>query len=207
MRKLIGLAVIVGLFVAGDAALRSYAESTVARRLERDLDPGGSVEVSLGGFPFVAGLLTESIPSASVVAHDVERKGLRVDRLTVDAEGLEISLTEADRRTGAAEIDEGRGEAFIRLRVLARFLERNGNITSVRIGKRGVTVRIPSSGRAVTAPLRLEDGRIIIRAPTIEDIVVPLPGVFSGVRYSTIEVTGDLAQLSFRLKNVALRSL
>jgi hypothetical protein len=207
MRWLIGLAVTAALLVAGDTAVRAYAESTIAGRLERDLGADGAVAVSLGGFPFVAGLLTEDIPNATVVAEDIESDGLQIDRLTVEAEGVHISLIGADARTGAAEVDSGDGVAIVRLRVLAEFLRTAGDIASLRIDDRGVTVWIPSLDRAITAPLRLERGRIVIRTPAFDDIVVPLPRAFGDIRYGSIEVAGDRARLTFRLNTVALRSL
>jgi hypothetical protein len=207
MRWLIGLSLTALLLIAGDTAVRIYAQNTVASRLERDLSGEGSFEVTLGGFPFVAGLLAGRIPEAELVAEDVERGGLRIDRLTIDIEGLHVSLVAADAGTGNAEVEWGQGTAVLRVGVLARFIESRGDVASVRIDEDGIRVRIPQMGRAITAPLRLERGRLVIGTPAIEDVIVPLPGALSDIRYETISVSGDRARLTFRLNNVELRSL
>ena len=206
MRWLIGLGIVAALLVGGDSWVRSYAESTVAGRIERDLAGPGDVEVELGGFPFVVGLLTGDVPNATVTAQDVRRGGLRLDRLTIEARGLEVSIAAVDRRTGVATVEEGSGTAVVSLDVLARFIARRGDLERVRIEQEVISARVPALGRRVRAPLRLEGGRIVIGTPAIEDIIVPLPAAFSGIRYETIEISETSARLTFRMRNVALRS-
>lgn len=56
-------------------------------------------------------------------------------------------------------------------------------------------------------PLRLEGGDIVIRAPSMDDIAVPLPRVLQGIEYREIEVGGNSVLLTFELHNATLRSI
>lgn len=202
MRWLISLAVTAGMLLAGDAAVRSYVESTAAASLEKELGRGSSADVSLGGFPFVVRLVSGSLPAAELRATDVKRAGLRIGRLTVEAEDLHGSFL----GDGGVRVGKGRGVAMIDLGILGRFIERRAEVVSVEISGDAVTVRVPSIDRAFRVPVGLEDGRLVIQLPRIDDIVIRLPRLLDGVDYEEIRIVGDRAELSFRLSDIALPS-
>ncbi|HEV3471901.1 MAG TPA: DUF2993 domain-containing protein [Actinomycetota bacterium] len=201
MRWLIGLVILGAVAVAGDAALRAYVEGRVEVQLAAELDSARPT-VSLGGFPFVAGLLSARIPSATVEADDLRRAGLRIERLTLDLDGVEMSLDAGDT---SAHVDRGDGAARIDLDVLAAYVERRTQLEV--LGFDGEQITVALRGRRSTVPLRLEGGAIVIGLPSIDDFEVPLPRVLRGIEYETLELSGGSVLLTFALRNATLRSI
>lgn len=206
MRWLIGLALLVVLAVAGDAALRSYAEGRIEARLASEFDSRARPDVSLGGFPFAVRLLTGRVPTVTLEARAARRGGLEIKRLVLDLEGVHMSLdTGATAGDADVRIERGEGFAEIDLQVLGDYIERR---TPVRvIGFEGGRVTIALGGRRATVPLRLEGGAIVIETPSRDEVAIPLPQVLEGIGYSAIKIRDDLALLTFRLHNATLRSI
>lgn len=205
MRWLIGLAVVAVLGVAGDAALRSYVEGRIESRLASELG-SETPQVSLGGFPFVVRLVSGRIPTVTLEADNARRAGLEIATVSLDLEGVRMSLdTTQTSGSASARVERGTGRAQIDLEVLADYIERRTPLDVIRFTGQRVTVAL--RGRRATVPLRLEDGAIVIRVPSRDDINVPLPRVLQGIEYRTLEVRSDSVLLSFELHNATLRSI
>lgn len=206
MRLLIGLIVVAVLAVAGDAALRSYAEGRIESRLASELDTRTRPHVSLGGFPIAVRLLSGRVPTATLEATDLRRAGLEIQRLTLDLEGVRMSFdTEQTVGSASARVERGKGVAEIDLEALGDYIERR---TPLRvIGFEGGRVTVALRGRRATVPLRLEGGAIVIRVPRMDDVDVPLPRVLQGIEYRMIEVAERSVSLTFELHNATLRSI
>ena len=205
MRWLIGLVVVALLAVAGDAALRSYAEGRIEARLASELH-SDTPEVSLGGFPFAVRLASGRIPTVTLTAENARRAGLRIARLALRLEGVRMSL-DATQASGSASarVERGTGTAQIDLDVLGAYIEKRTPLKVIGFGAQQVTVAL--RGRRATVPLELQGGAIMIRVPSMDDIPVSLPRALRGIDYRTLEVGDASAVLTFELNNATLRSL
>lgn len=96
--------------VIGDNYARSAAEERVASEVQAELGLAEPPEVSLGGTPFTAVLITREVPTASLSAQDVpvEVSGQQVtlDTAQVTAENLTLG-------TGEVHVASGRAEALL----------------------------------------------------------------------------------------------
>ncbi len=205
MRWLIGLAIVAALAVAGDVALRSYVEGRVEARLASEFH-SERPKVALGGFPFFVRLLSGHFPSVTLETDDARRAGLEIEHLSLDLQGVRMSLDAAAASGEAsARVDRGDGSAEIDLEVLGDYVERRSRLKVIGFEENRITVAL-RGGRA-TVPLRLERGAIVIGLPSIEDVEVPLPRVLQGVEYETLELRGGSVVLTFQLRNATLRSI
>ena len=206
MRWLIGLVLIALALVGADAAVRSYAESRIESRLADELGTGAAPDVSLGGWPISLRLLSGRVPVVELKAADARRGGLGIDEVSLDLRGVEMSFdTEETSGSASAKVEHGEGSAEIGFEALGNYIERRTPVTVVRLDERGITIQ--AAGRRITVPLLLESGDLVVRAPAIDDVSVPLPRVLEGIEYRTIELKDGMAVLTFALRNATLRSI
>lgn len=204
MRWLIGLLIVAVLAIAGDAALRSYVEGRVQSRLASEID-SEATEVSLGGFPFVVRLISGRIPSVTLEATNARRAGLKIEKLSLDLEGVRMSLDAGATSGASARVERGSGTAEVTLEVLGAFIERRTPLKVIGFDARQITVEF--RGRRVTVPLRFEAGSIVIRLPAMDDVPVALPRALEGIEYNTLEIRRGSAVLTFELRDATLRSI
>src|SRR5262245_31103251 len=79
------------VLVAADAGLRTLSQFYISRSIQRSLDLPERPSVSLGGFPFSVRLLSGDIPSVTVRARDVTAQGLKLERVDLNLNGVDMS--------------------------------------------------------------------------------------------------------------------
>jgi hypothetical protein len=172
MRRLLVLLVVLGaLAVAADRASLALAERAVAEQLRTNEALATTPSVDLGGFPFLAQVLSGRYDEMRVVAEGVQRDGLRVEELDVTVRGLRAQL--GDVLAGdvtALPVDGLRATALVTYAELAR---RTGlvGVTVQAVGDAvRVTAKVTVLGRTYTASavssLALHGGVLTFRART-----------------------------------------
>ncbi len=96
MRKLlVVVAVLTALAVGADRVAVAVAQGVLASQLGKVGDLRTDPSVTIAGFPFLTQAFDGHYERIEVRADDVARKGLRVSRLTVALEGVDLPLSKA----------------------------------------------------------------------------------------------------------------
>lgn len=206
-RLLIFFVILLALGVAGDLALRAWAEARAEVQLQEDLDLARRPTVALGGFPFVFAALDGSFPEVRVETGSVASAGVRLEDVHLVFRDVEVSLGQVlAGRAGAIRSGGGRGEAFLSAADLGEGLPRRARDVQVRFEAGAVYVSAPELPEEVEAELNLRGSRLILaaRGAPVRH-VVELPHPVEGMEYRTVLVRDDRAVLRFALPGGRLR--
>ncbi len=108
-RIFVSFAVLIALFLGASYFIQHLAEQKMGDAIEKSFNLKQRPEVHISGFPILLDILRRHIPSVDIVAHDVERNGvkLRTVELRLDSISAVGSLT----GTGSLSIKIGGGVA------------------------------------------------------------------------------------------------
>lgn len=207
MRKLLLVAIVCGIAVAGDAFLRATAESRVATQLDRSLGRDGSTSVSLGGFPFVVRLVSGTIPTARIETGSLVRDRLRLTDLEMTLQDLSFSLPRvAAGDMSSIHVGRGRGRAFVPLASLKQAVRSAPAGFDIRLGGRGLRVSIgPVSGRG---RIYLAGTDLVVAVDaTDQTFKVPLPTFLRGVTYEAVRVEDAQLVVEFSFTDASLERI
>ena len=171
VRRLVYLAVLLGLLALADVGVRIWAENQVEAGLGRQLDGVASVDVGFSGFPFVGrALLFGEVDQVSVTLEEIERS-----ELTFAAVGMRLSGIVIDRGalTGDQQVrfeDIDRGEAFAEISQTE--LRR---VTGLEITLEPGVAKISAAGQTVPAAVTVQEGALVVQPPGAPAISVPVP--------------------------------
>ncbi len=143
-RLVIALALLAGLLVLADRGLAYTSGNAAAREIKLHEGLHEEPDVTFRGFPFVTQAVRGKFGSVDITARDVERGGVRFDRIDARLEGVHINFSKALRGKVVA-VPINQGEATVRLRYadLADYLStKPGNI---RLVVRGAQTFVTSS--------------------------------------------------------------
>ena len=205
MRKLLALALIVGLLLAGDAWARATAERRVTAELRRSLGGSEDTTVALGGFPFLFGAISGNISSATVTSGALVRDGVRLRGLSMTLQDLTFSVEEIAAGSGSIRVREGRGRASIDPgSLMAAFDDLPGPL-DIEVGRNGLKASLgPVAGRA---DLSLEGTELVLTVGVIDRTFrAPLPKLLEGISYDSVRVSGSTVRLGFSLRDATLQA-
>jgi hypothetical protein len=177
MRKLIVLAIVFGVLVAGDFFLKGVAESRIAAELESSFDPSGETNVELSGFPFALHLLKGTIPAVEVTSTSLKRGRLRFSDVQMTLQDVRFSLSEVmDGEVGSIAIRDGRGRGSLRAEAVTKLFD------------------------ALDAAVSIELDSGLVRAQ-VGPVETSLGG---GIEYRSVRIDGTNVVVQFSLQNARL---
>lgn len=173
MRKLLVLAVVLGLLVAGDLAVRTVAESQLRDRVVASASPAGGTSARIRSFPFVGRLLTSGrVSRIEVSTAEVTVEGVTFARVALDLRGVtfdrdalvskqEVRLVSLDRGTASAEVTQ------------AELSERLGVAVTLTAGRAQVRI----GGQTVTAGASVNDDvlQLTVAGQSLPRLRIPKP--------------------------------
>jgi len=171
IRRLIVLGVVLAALVAGDVALKSKAESEIAKRARVEAGAEASASAHIKSFPFVGRLLASgSAGDVTLSMHDVQGQSLRFSTLAITLVNLKLDrsqmlkgkavLTHVDRGTVTVGIDTKALQALVHYPVVIT----NGKVLVTAIGQHF----------AVSATTTTK-GTIHLQAQGLPSVDVPIP--------------------------------
>jgi hypothetical protein len=223
-RLAVFLIVLLVLAVVADFGARVLIENLAGRALASRRGVNGSVDISLGGFPFLLHLKDREFSSVTVEAEDVRggsfaaasgisaQSEARIDSVLLDMRDVTIRGNlwgeEPDRAVTATS---GEGTASIGTASLNRMVpEEYGARLTLLDGAVRVTAETPTgeqSAEVAADQVRIdpEQGTLVIEAPPpVGGILIPLPELVRGIRFGSVEVERGSIDLTFALSDVRL---
>lgn len=207
MRRVIALPIIVGVLVAGDFALKAFAEAKVAGAIQSSFASDGAAEVSFSGFPFVAALLKGSITTVGLSSSALGRDGLRLTDVEMTLDDVSFSWSKVlAGEIGSVSIRSGSGSASIPANALVRAMSPVSGDVGISVD--GGKVRVSAGGARATGTLDIEGTDLVLRVPALgRRFEAPLPRFVSGLQYRSVEIDGNEAVVSFSLRSSNLRQI
>jgi hypothetical protein len=141
------LAVLAGLLVAADLAVRSAAESQLRQRVIVAAAPGGATTARIESFPFLGRLLTSGqVSHVEVSAGDVTVQGVTFARVAVDLRDVTFDRHRllSDQKVVVSSLQRGTATAELTAAQLSKLL---GVDVTLLAGKAQIRV----AGELVTA--------------------------------------------------------
>jgi hypothetical protein len=207
VKKLIVLAVILGLLAAADLWVKSYAEKRIANELQSSFDDAGEADVELSGFPITVRLLSGTIPSVRVTSSSLRRQDLRFTDVNLTMQDVKFSLSSlASGEMGAVTVEDGHGRVSLPASELAQVFATVIDGVEMVLDDSGLKVQVgPLHG---TAQLALDGTELVLRSPKLGgSFRVDLPRFVDGLQYRSVRVTGAEAILEFSLKDSSFTDL
>ncbi len=221
-RLAIFLVVLLALAVIGDFGAKVLVENLAGRALASHRGVNGSVDVSLGGFPFLLHLKDREFSSVRVEAEDVRggsfatssnlgaQSEARIDSVRLEMRDVTIRGDlwgdDPDRAVAAAA---GEGAASIGSASLNRMVPEEYAVRLTLLdGAVRVTADTPAGAESAEVSsdrVRIDpdQGTLVIEAPPpVGAIVIPLPQLVSGIRFRSVDVTPGSLDLAFVLSDV-----
>jgi LmeA-like phospholipid-binding len=207
-RILLALAVLVGIAVAADFALRAFAESQVSSAIQADLQLSRQPDVSLGGFPFLPRAVAGHLDVVTADAGDVTVEGgLSFRRVDVTLRDVAFSATGLMfGRSSTIRARRGVGTARLTGEDIAAAIQRTGTDIDVRLADGLVHLSGAGLPGELTASVSVEGTTLHLHPDNVPiplDIIVDLGELVPGVRYTRIRIEGSEAVVSLALRRLA----
>lgn len=161
MRRLFYLGVFVTLLIGADVAARGFVESAVNARAQQEAPPGTTVSASVGGFPFLPGLVFgTTVSKASVRIENLETDVLVFADIEIDLHGLHLDRGRLinDRKARITSIDRGTVTATVTEQALSTALP-----VTVTMADGKITANVAGSEVVVTPSVKA--GRLVLTGP------------------------------------------
>jgi len=192
LRKLLLLAVVVGLLAAADLGVRSVAESQLRDRVAASVQSAGPTTVRIESFPFLGRLLTSGgVPRIRISVADITAERLTFARVSLDLEDVtfdrsrllsqrQVVLQSLRRGTVVAEVTQDRLSGLLGVPVT---LERG-------------RVRVRVAGQVFTAAASVTDNtlRVTVAGLSLPALRIPRIGLLPCV--ADAEIVAGLLRLS-----------
>ena len=201
-RLLISLIILAGLLAAADYGIRLYSQSVVGNELKQSLGLSERPSVSLGGWPFTPDLFSGHLPSASFSARSFSARGVQLRSVSVSLEDIHFpSGRLVFGGGGTIHAARGHGTASLTGEDITGALHHQGLPLDVSI--HGGRAEVGGAGITVGLSVKLEGDTVVLTpaATTIASARILLPRIVRGLAYTSLELKGNAAVLSFRLRN------
>lgn len=221
------MAIVLGaIAVAADFGARVLVQNLAGRALASHRGVNGSVDVSLGGFPFLLRLIDRSFPTLTVEADDVRSGGFDRGRWVepateVQIESVRLELEDVtvrgdlwgDDPDRVVAADSGNGVATVEAPALNRLVP---DEYAARLQLLDGLVRVTAATPAGEQTVEVSEGDVVveqgaaagtlvIRAPSpLRPVLIPLPPLVSGTTFSGVDVQRGRIRLTFSLSDVRL---
>ena len=171
IRRLIYLAVLLGMLSIGDVFVRFWAADQVETRAEQAWDGAASIDASFSGFPFVGRLMAFGrVDKFEVKLREVEGQALKFATVGVVLDGIELDRGRflRDRKVELTGLESGTVFAEITQ-------EEISNFTGVTVHFRPGRVEVTVAGQSVLAEVEVRDNRVILRPAGLVALTIPVP--------------------------------
>ena len=159
--------------------------------LETSLDLPEEPDVSIGGFPFLLDLGDGRLESVTVRLRELDRTGIKVERLRVVLEDISFSISDAVAgELDRVRVERGHGSATLSGSILEGLLS--------GISSRGVPV--PEISIDDLPGLEVEGTTLVVGPARVE-----LPVLMEEMRYSSARISEGEVILDFRIDRTSLR--
>jgi hypothetical protein len=203
-------AILAGVYVAADFALRAYAESQVAAAVQAELRLSRQPDLSLGGFPFLPRAAGGRLDQVTADAGDVAvQAGLSFRR--VDLTLHEVSFSAPSLifgRSTTFRARRGDGTARLTGEDITRAIREAGNNVEVRLAEGLVHLSGGGLPGELTARVSVEGTTLHLRPENIPlplDIAIDLGELVPGVRYTRIRIVGSEAVVTLSLRRLTFQ--
>jgi hypothetical protein len=199
---LIALAVVVGLLVIVDVAGRYVAEAATAKALESSLDLSAQPKVAIGGVPFLTHLASGDFPSVTLSGQQVDSGQITLQSVHAELHDVHVPVMDLARgHRVQVTAATGTGAAVVSAAEITRILQKRGTGITVEFDQGRVRVQVPNVPAFIVADVAVENGQLVLRSSLLPSLGVTLPQVVPGIRYTSVHVGNDTAELRFALKN------
>lgn len=175
IRFLVLLVVVAAVVVvAAEVVVPPRIEEAIAERVATRVPEAQSVRAELDGFPVVAqGLVTGEVQRLVVTLEEVARPELTIDRVEVEATGIEVARRALfDGEVDLERIEGGELTAVITEADLEEALPLEGIELTLTPGRAEATV----AGQSAGSDVEVAEGEVRFDLGPLPDVSVPLPG-------------------------------
>jgi hypothetical protein len=187
MRKLLAVGVILLALIVVDRVAVGIADDQIASRVQTSQSLAVKPQVDVTGFPFLTQVARGRYKQVTVVVRGLERDGLRLDQVRIDAEGARVDLGDLiGGRVTSVPVDHAQGQVLITYDDLNAYLASRSDIPQVRVSRSGSdlkvtgSVQIPVLGRSVSlsgnAQVAISGENITLSPTAVSALTGFLPG-------------------------------
>ncbi len=202
------LVVVLVVLVAIDRVAAGIAENQIADRVQQSQDLAAKPEVDIHGFPFLTQVIRGRYKQATATARGLERDGLRLSEVTVDAEGVRVDLGDLLSGTvNSVPVDHARGSVLVTYEDLNAYLANRVEVPKVTVRRSGDAVKVTGSvlvpildrSLSLSGDARVDvDGeKVTIRPTAVEAVTGFLPGFAEGPAREALTVRFSIKGLPF----------
>ncbi|MFN2526522.1 MAG: DUF2993 domain-containing protein [Actinomycetota bacterium] len=208
MRRLaVSLIIIALVLCAIDYLAKDYVAGRVEVQLQRGLDIPRRPEVAIDSFPFLLAVLRGRVDALELQASAITVDRIPFTQVRVALE--EVTFAAGDILSGKARsvsAQSGNGNARLTGAALQRIVARQSSDLVVRVRGDTVTLSTSENPQPIAAEVSLQNKALVITATAgLEEIVIPLPEITSGLVYRNVTVADSAIALGFRLERPRLK--
>jgi hypothetical protein len=201
------LVVLLALVVVDRVAV-GIAEDQIADRVQESQALATKPSVDVRGFPFLTQVVRGRYKQATATVTGLERNGLRLSEISIDAEGVRVDLGDLLSGTvNAVPVDHARGSVLVTYDDLNAYLANRVEVPKVTVRPDGSAVKvtgsveIPVLGRSLSlsgdARVDVDGENVTIRPTAVEAITGFLPGFAEGPAREALTVRFAIEGLPF----------
>lgn len=147
MRKLlVGVLLVLVLLTVVDRVAVNVAEGQISDRVRTGAELDVRPRTDVAGFPFLTQVLRGRYKQVSFDIDGLEREGLRLSEIRIDAEGVRVDLGDLLSGTvNSVPVDHARGEVLLGYDDLNAYLANRVEVPKVTVGRSGSDLRVTGS--------------------------------------------------------------
>lgn len=143
MRKLVALLLLVLLLVVVDRVAVSVAEGQIADRVQTSQSLPQRPSADIAGFPFLTQVLRGRYKQVGLQVQGLEREGLRLSDIRLDAEGVRVDPGDLISGTvSSVPVDHARGEVLVSYEDLNAYLANRVEVPKITVARDGQDLRV-----------------------------------------------------------------
>ncbi|HET7482874.1 MAG TPA: DUF2993 domain-containing protein [Actinomycetota bacterium] len=186
MRRLLVVAIVVGLLGAADYGAKAVAENSAAQAIDRRLPGSGPVAVDVHGFPFLLSAIRGHYEEIDVSTPMIRRDPVRFDDVRIRLLDVTLPLGDLIDGSGHASAATARGTAAITETSLEDALKTLNAGIDVSVSRDGIEVSSGSTGITIPADLELRDGALVLIAGgALGSLDLPLPSLAGNLDFGS----------------------
>lgn len=193
LKKLVALAILLGLLAVADVAARGAAESELADRVHGRVPEAHRVDAGISSFPFIGRLLAAgTVGEVRVAAIGVKLAGgVDAESIVVDAHrvGIDRDQLLGHRRVVLTGVGHGDAKVTVTAAAISSALG-----MPVQLSRNGVQVSY--RGQTVAATVGFRAGAIVVDIAGVASLRVPMPKLPLVPCQPSATVLGDRVVLS-----------
>lgn len=147
MRKLlVGVLLVLVLLAVVDRVAVNVAEGQISDRVRTGAELDTRPQTDVAGFPFLTQVLRGRYKQVSFDIAGLERDGLRLSEIRIDAEGVRVDLGDLVGGTvNSVPVDHARGEVLLTYDDLNAYLAARVEVPKLTVARAGGDVRVTGS--------------------------------------------------------------